>query len=253
MKKLRDFTIVFATLLACLPFVSAGPKASIFFFDPDTPSFSFVELKAEFQKYLNTEGLDYAFQPVSKRENLQVFVKKQWPRYIILSPFEMTGMGVAAKYGIGLKLKHKDKDGSRKYFIKSRIANSKTPIVASSLNFEVIQKVFSGKAQKIFKTGRQVTITKDIDGILAVYNGQADYAIVAQDAYHFLEKKNKDLKKKTSIIEQSRLIPHPVLYVLREHSASGINDKLLKSLTVMHKKDAGKKVLDMLGYDKWYK
>lgn len=252
---MKSKTFVIVIILFLVPCFGFSEEGALYYFDPNSRSYNYVTLQTEVDLYLKEKKFNLRFQPASKASNFVKFVTLDKPKYIIASPDLVASRSLENQYKIVLRLTRGKKKGFNRILIKkagSRV-KGKQAVIASSSSQKDLEGYFDKKVMNKVEKMKMIQVTKDLDGLLAVYNGQVDYAIISQEALDLMKSVNMDIVTQMTIESRSKQIAYPALMVAT--STEPKSDAELKSLVdeflAMNRSKVGTKILRLMGYEQW--
>lgn len=100
--------------------------------------------------------------------------------------------------------------------------------------------------QKV-KGCRVIQTKKDIDGILALINGQVDLAVTSESVYSLMAETNREALKGLQTIEKSKRMPSPQLFVRQGQAKEETTKLLARALKSMMRKPRARMFLKAWG------
>lgn len=251
--------IVFAALLSLLSLPNsvraAGETAStIYFYSPETNINNYSLLKSEFDSYLSGHG-QYQFQPFSKQDDFEAFVKGKGNCVLLVSswhyramkdvlPMEPVLVGTinevsTQKRILSVTRRVSDLESLRGRKVASAGSEDYTrTVLADMLGEERADLVASFKI---------LVVPKDIDALMAVSFGMAKAALTTESSLGKLRRSNPKQHGLLMQLADSDGILLPVVAAPRGTDASV--QGLLTVMEGMGKQSAGASCLKMIGLD----
>lgn len=236
----------------------AGQKHKVYFHNPESNINNYALLKMEFDKYLSDFGA-FEFQPISDRKIFErqiiwktegVFLISSW-HYERLSeeyPMEAVLVGVSNGKTIHKKILCAKEDIASLNLLDGRcLASSGSEDYTKS----ALIRMLGEEEENIINSMKILTVPKDIDALMAVGFGMADFALTTEKSLIKLEKINLKQYKMLGQLLVSDEILLPVIAVTEQPNAEV--GKLLKIIEKMGASSKGKKILKMIGLDGWRK
>ncbi|MBF0536648.1 MAG: hypothetical protein HQL03_00170 [Nitrospirae bacterium] len=272
-------------LLFAVPPVVDG--AVIYFYSPELNVESFSSLKTAFDNYLSRFG-DYQFQPFKDKETFERHVSMQvvgvvghdgqkehdgqkgaatpalkekdgillvssWYYLTIKGSIKMHPVMVGLSKGRSVQkrvLVASKKVGSIDKLRGGKLAASGT----QEYNRELLRQILGDK-KDISDSVRILTVPKDIDALMSLGFGLADYAITTDNSLEKLPAINQEVYNTTIKLLQSDDIMLPVILIsspatVRGDSNNFDSSALLTIIEKMGNDPEGAKIMKMLGLDK---
>ncbi|MBF0316855.1 MAG: hypothetical protein HQL04_01670 [Nitrospirae bacterium] len=250
-------SLVLMALLAIPPVVDG---AVIYFYSPELNIDSFSSLKRAFDNYLSGFG-DYRFQPFKDKETFErhvssqndgIFLVSSWYYLMIKGSVKMRPVMVGMFKGRSVQkrvLVANKKVGSIDKLRGAKLAASGT----QEYNREILRQIL-GNRKDISDSVRIISVPRDIDSLMSIGFGLADYAITTDNSLEKLQTIDQEVYNTTVKLLQSDDIMLPVILVQEPATEMSDSNKSGSSalLTVIEKMGSdpeGAKIIKMLGID----
>ena len=251
-----------AVLILWMIFTTSDPadaKVKIFFYDPDSNLKNIAGLKSIMQSYFNDVGEQIEFQPFTKQEIFEAELEKQAPDFVIVSSLYFLST-LRAK---GMKPILIPIQNGKPYYHKVLVTNqpsiSKENLNGKSLattlggdqGREWLEKNVLSEVNTKVDDIRMISVTKDIDALLALGFYQVDTALVSPRNIEILRSVNPLAVKDLKIILNSKPIVFPPLCTTRSDIDPVTVQKITEIFLNMQNHPLGIKTLKILGFDQW--
>ena len=253
----REMKWLIGTLLAFASLSGAAvDESQLLYFDP-IATVSSNRLKRDFDSFLNSEFQTSGqkaptFQPVVKLQDFLSYVTTNRPSFLITSSVVLKTHGLDKDYRPIASLVCKDSAQGKLLFLANKSLTKKGQLLlASSHNQAILAELFSPKVGQKVKDCRVIQTKKDIDGILALINGQVDLAVTSESVYSLMAETNREALKELQTIEKSKRMPSPQLFVRQDQAKEETTKLLARALKSMMRKTEGKNVLKSMGCEEW--
>ncbi|KJU83962.1 hypothetical protein MBAV_003838 [Candidatus Magnetobacterium bavaricum] len=228
-------------------------SAVIYFYSPELNVDSFSSLKTAFDNYLAGFG-DYQFQPFKDKETFEKHVKTQRDGiFLVSSWYYITSKDHLKMRPVMVGLS-KGRSVQKRVLVASKKAGSVDKLRGSKLaasgtqeyTREVLRQILGDK-KDIADSVRVLIVPKDIDALMSLGFGLADYALTTDNSFEKLPAINQEVYNATVKLLQSDDIMLPVILVSDKFDSSAL-------LTIVEKMESdpeGAKIMKMLGLDKF--
>lgn len=216
-------------------------EKKVYFYTTETNINDFKSLQVSFDQYLQHFG-DYSFQAFSDKEIFEEYLKDE-NIVVILSSWHYKQ--VAKRYNLQVQLVAlKEESITDTKVIIGKKGSTYIGTLTTPFSHEYatthINKLTVDSSLHI------LNVPKEIDALMSVGFGMSQFALVSKDSFELLKKANSFLASQMVILSEST----PTLRMLVASKIKKRNNKeCIEIFTTMDSKDAGKKVLSMLGID----
>lgn len=269
MKLFKENFILFLCIsiflnLVMLTTIFADEPASVFFYNPDANIQNLELLIKSFTDYFKPSLADFKIQPFINIETLVNITLSKKPGFIIIPYWNFILLQKdKAINPMGLEGTLTPMVGSNVYYKKIIVSKTNSGIndlngvegkvASTSLGLQSVdflnEFLFQDKID--FKKINFIWTNKDVDSLLALKFNQVKVAIVSDKTYNETKKTQPQMIADIKIIKESKDIPEVVLVTLKNNVNDKIMNDIKKLFLDMHSKDTGKKILNLLGYEKW--
>jgi hypothetical protein len=219
-------TVIFATLWG------ATGATDIFVFSPESKTGQIQNARLSLEKYLAGEGLETKVHIFANAIDFEAAVKRQKPEFAIISSYYFTAAAKDFQWKLLLSGHLGGEESFRKILM---VENSVTK--ATDLRDKAVATTSFGPSTPAFVSQqflqpvglaagsiRLVTVSKDIDGLMALAVGQVAGAIVTQDSIDRLKNINASAFAGMKELRKLPPLPYPKL-VFFPHAADVIKVK----------------------------
>jgi hypothetical protein len=239
-------------LVLVLP--STQATTNILYYDPDTNQERIAVVSALFNKYLERAAPGVVFEPMASEQALQRRIDDPAAKFAIVKSTYLR--------------RNKDKlvpllvpeGGGSIYYHKVLVDSGDGP--PTRLSNKTIAAAMSGDEAKGFLAYLKsqalevdgafvVSVTKDVDALLAMTFGQADAALVTENSIAVLKQSNPNAVSKLRVLLHTGDILRAPLCEIAQRASAGERAAMVKTLASLQDDTAGKRLLDLLGADRW--
>jgi len=236
----------------------SNSRYTIYFYNPEININNFASLKSEFDKYLSDYG-PFQFQPFNDRETFEKFIVGKNDGIFLLSSWHYRDLKRKCPIESVLVGVSKGKSTHRKILLTrediTNIELLKDNIVASSGSEDytknILMQMLGKRGNSIVDSLKILTVPKDIDALMAVGFGMANFALTTENSFAKLMIINP---KQYKMQRQLAVSKETLLQIVAVPKQSDENIGLL--LTIIEKMGMipeGRKNLRMIGLDGWKK
>ncbi|HOK40041.1 MAG TPA: PhnD/SsuA/transferrin family substrate-binding protein [bacterium] len=256
--------ILLIIVLFLFQILYANEPASIFFYNPDSNIENFALLVTNFTNYFKGNIPDFKIQPFVNIETLVNEALKRNPAFIILPYWNYLlllkdkSFNPLGLEGILTPMVNSNVFYKKLILIKSNssikdIANLEGKAATTSLGLQSVdflnEFLFQDKVD--LKKITFIWTKKDMDSLLALKFNQVQIGIISDKTYSETKKTQAAMLSDIKVLKESKEIPEIVLIELKNNSDAKISTEIKKLFLNMHNSDDGKKILQLLNYDKW--
>lgn len=234
---------------------NAEPVSQLLYFDPDANQEHIVAVSALFNKYLETTAPGTVFEPIASQDAFEKRANDPLAKFAIVSSSYLRQHKSMALNPLLVP----EVSGSV-YYHKLLVDNGEgapmqlnNKTVAASVRDEEAKGVLNYlKGQSIQVDGAfVVSVTKDVDALLALTFGQADAALVTENSIEVLKQSNPNAASKFRILMRTGdFLRAPLCEVGKRVSASE-RASMIKVLSSLDSDESGKRLLQVLGTQRW--
>lgn len=227
-------------------YADAEPNNTLYYFNQESSINNFKELKTTFDRYLLKQGA-YSFQPFNDEEAFQEHVRTTSRVIMLVSEWEYRALSrdMALK---PLLIAEKEQESTTQRIAVTRVSNSGLEgyIVASAYHPGDAERIASSLLEHANEDAlHYLRVPKDLDALMSVGFGMADFALTTREAYEDLVKLNPALAKELKVIQTGKTVLRLIVATSSDSDALSIAE-LLES---MDEHPEGLKCLKMLGID----
>lgn len=246
------------------PVLFSAESSSIYFYNPDSNIQNYQLLLQYFSEYAKPLVMNFKFQSFISIETLIKISLTRRPGFMILPywNFKLLEKDKSFAY-FGIKTLLTTSVNSNIYYKKILLVKNNSNIndvsglsgkvAATSLGFQSVdfleEFVFETKVEN--KKINFIWTKKDIDSLLALKFNQVSVAIINDKIYNEVKQSQPKLIEDVKIIKESKEIPEVVLITLNVNTNNKTIDEIKKIFVNMQNTNSGKKLLGLLGYEKW--
>ena len=243
----------FIFLLLFLPMLSnAEDVRNLYFYSNESTVSSYKSLKAEFDGYLKQKG-DYQFQPFDNQETFEDFVKDKQDGVFVVSHWHYEHLSSEQRLVPLLVGISAGKTAVRRILVGSHDADDTDlqGVVATAFTPEagraMLTQILGEQAQAL----ELLQVPKDIDALMSVGFGMADYALSTEEGLAHVAKLNPSFQAQMGITAQGEKTL--LLIAAAPAKVSSKAQALTKVMQNMGEAPNGKQGMRMLGLDGWQK
>ena len=236
--------------------LTATPKYTICFYNPEISINNFASLKIEFDTYLANLG-PYQFQPFSDKNTFEKFISEKRDCLFLISSWHFRNLKGKCPMEPVLVGVLKGKSTQRKILLAMKDSKNLDLLMGSNVasagsedyTRNILIQMLGEKKRGVANSLRILTVPKDIDALMAVGFGMAKSALAAEsslDKLSSINPKQYEMMKQLAVSEKTLL---PVLAISKNCDKDV--EKLVGIIEEMGKMPEGKKRLKMLGLDGW--
>ncbi len=227
----------------------------VYHFDPDTAPRNPGKFKAVVSAFLTSVDSGLKFQPFLKSRDFEKRVGQQMPAYLIVG-FEYFKKN-RARWNLK-PLLMPARRGARTFrkVLVTRSADITTTglagksVAATALDAAQSFKTLLGPLGVQPSQLRVVSVSKDVDALLALAFGQVDLALVRADSIVRLRKVNPNAVASLRTLYTTRPVFHPPLCEVGAQPAT-LTAALVKGLRAAGQSGLGRRTLRIMGFDAW--
>lgn len=244
----------FIFLLLFLPTLSSAEDVrNLYFYSNESTVSSYKTLKAEFDTYLKHQG-NYHFQPFDDQATFETFVKGKQDGLFVVSHWHYEHLNAEQRLVPLLVGTHAGKTAVRRVLVGPRGTDSTDlqGVVATAFTPEagrnmLTQILGAQQAQAL----ELLQVPKDIDALMSVGFGMADYALSTEEGLAHVAKLNPSFQAQMGITAQGE---KTLLLIAAAPASVGTKAQTLANIVQnMGKTPDGKQGMRMLGLDDWQK
>lgn len=238
--------------------LSIADEINVFFFNPDISLNSMVLIKT-MGLYLKNTDERIRLQPFREYDDMEKMVKSKKAKFVIASHWYYSME--REKYQLEpILISIKD----NKYFYQKMlivrenyfndIKKVKGKLATTSLgkNYDkFLEKNLFQQSGIEKKNLTLIWVRKDVDALLALKFGRVNSALVRKKSIDMITKKMPHIMEGLCVIHTSDNIIEAPLCVYKNHTTSMEINEIKKIFINMDKTEDGRKILSLLGYDKW--
>jgi ABC-type amino acid transport substrate-binding protein len=236
----------------------ANSRYTIYFYNPEININNFASLKSEFDKYLSDYG-PFQFQPFSDRETFEklivgkndgIFLLSSWHYRDLKRKFPIESVLVGVSGG---KSTHRKILLTREDITSIDLLKGNTVASSGSEDYtnNILMQMLGENAKDIVDSLKILTVPKDIDALMAVGFGMANFALTTENSFAKLmtiNPKQYEMQRQLAVSEEKLL---PIVAVPKQPDDNiGL---LLAIIEKMGMIPEGRKNLRMIGLDGWKK
>ncbi len=240
-----------------VPVHAEPPKITVYFYSSETNINNLNLLKTEFDRYFSGFGA-YEFQPVKKKDEFEKYLSNKTKSLFLLSSWHYSNIykknflrPVLVGLRDGQKYQKRILVGKGK---SAGAEDAKTAVIASATSIVHTKGILS----EIFKNedaaaGADIlTVPKDIDALMSVSLGMAQYALTTENSLETLKKVHPQLYKDMKIVAEGK---NALLLIMAFSDRDMKEDKdilkLVEIIQNMPSTPEGKDKIKMFGLDGW--
>lgn len=234
--------------------VRAQQPLTIFFYSAESNVNNFSSLKAEFDRYLATQGA-FRFQPFSDRATFEQTIRGEREGIFVLSSWHFQNLSVRMPMEPLLVGVSKNQSARRR-ILSARLSVTsldqlRNAKVASAVSDDytqtLLRQMMPGAARGGDPGAKVLVVPKDIDALMAVGFGIADAAVTTEDGLAQLSQVNPKLAGAIHTLATSERVLLPIVAVPR--GAGEAMRQLIGIVETMGRNAEGAKRLNMIGFD----
>lgn len=257
MRKAASGLLLFFLLWVTAVNASDLERRIVCFYNPAANVESFAALKISFDAYLAQMG-PYEWQPFNDYQTLAAFLLKNPSSIVILPSWFYAPLNqriVLTPFLVGI---NKKGNSSQQIVLVGKqmvshpdILRDKLIAVAGSEAFahQLLAKIFPSQPPDWFAALRILAVPKDIDALMAVGFGMAQFALASEEVLVGLSSINPNLAKALVASKQSHEVLLPI--VATAQAASKDNAALVAVIENMGQTPQGQQKLRMMGISGW--
>ena len=254
-------TLLAALLMTILSLGNASAQDTFYYFSAQEHNKDYQKLKFTFDSYLSRHG-EFIMQPFEDKKVFERVLKASTNGVFLLSgehyhqlrqttslsalAIAMTNDSIHNRYMVISQLPAKSDDAIKPNHPKTEQNLRGTIATASShkLTQNYINKYLTANADSL----HILTVPKEIDALLSVSFGIAEFALVSERVYtRFIERSPK-LQSRLNVVARTG---NQLNLVLCEQGTSALQHALTQIIIDMPTNDPGKKALSLLGIEDW--
>jgi len=247
-------TILTLFLLFPLSAPHTGYADTLFVFNPEAKISKITKVKTELEDYLKSQGINADVYIFATPEDFENSAKRLQPAAAIVASYYYTMM--KNKYLWNAVLAG-HKDGAK--FYNKVMVSLKSVTAPLQLKDKSLAAVSLGSSSSYIdallppglsaRTVRIVSVSKDIDAIMALGFEQVQAAIVIKENFEKLEKINPDVVKNLHILQEMNPIPYPKFVVFPESAHTELFINAFKKILYKEPTKEVLKFFDITGFD----
>lgn len=248
---------MFSLLLLAFFKAFSNSRYTIYFYNPEININNFASLKSEFDKYLSDYG-PFQFQPFSDRETFEKFIIGKSDGVFLLSSWHYRYLKKKCPIESVLVGVSRGKSTHRKVLLTRADITSidllKGNIVATSgsedYTKDILMQMLGKEGSSIVDSLKILTVPKDIDALMAVGFGMANFALATDNSFAKLMTINPKLHETQKQLAVSKETLLPIIAVPKQSDDNNIR-LLLATIERMGTIPEGRKRLRIIGLDGW--
>jgi hypothetical protein len=252
--RIRKLKIKLTIVILFLSAAYTGHTETLFVFNPEAKASHIASIRADFENYLKSQGIGADVYVFAVPSDFQDSVGRLKPSAAIVASYYYNLMkskylwkALLAGHKEGEKVYNKvmvaSKSVSDPLQLKDKSLAAVCPGSSSSYIDSMLPAGLSAENVRI------VSVSKDIDAIMALGFEQVQAAIVTKENFEKLEKINPDAVRNLHILQSMNPIPYPKFVVFPEAGHIEQFIGVFKNITY---EDSGKKILkffDITGFN----
>lgn len=254
---MKIFIIIILCFFISLTFLVSSDEKVIYYFDPDNnmPSSEIIRFSTE---YFNSINSTFFIQPILRLEDLSDLISKNEVKYLIMSPFFINILSLESNIQPLLTSYDENNMSSYRKLLLTRkgeidgIEALQGRMIASisygSEGDRIINSLLFGNNLPQIPLN-MIWVRRDFDAIMGLSFFQVDGALVSNRSYNLFKNSRESAGDELTIISQTEEIKLPYLYSFTLNN--GVSDDIKKKFTNMHTCRIGKKLLNVIGIEKW--
>lgn len=245
-----------ACLLAGTVFAStasAEERKELLFYDPDGNHQAIVRITALFNSYLRETNVPLNFQAIVSSDNFSRRLSTDTSAFVIVSSPLLSGQGgkrfkpllvpdAGGEAGVHYRKLLVGKAGA--------VANDSMATIATAGTKEWAVSLLATASIKVSGT-RLISVSKDIDALLALSFGQVQQALVTPSSLEVLRTINAAAAGQFVVLAETAPVLRSPLCLVSGNASPGLIKQLTASLKRMNENPTGRQTLLMLGFSRW--
>lgn len=230
--------------------LSAGELYNLYFYSSESAINNYQSLKTEFDRFLQQKGA-YQFQPFSDLATFEAFIAGKQDGVLMISQWHYERIAKKHQLVPLLVGTRDDKTTVSRILVGQKPARSQLKgVVATALSSTIARDIL---ARMIGTHQTQaldfLQVPKDIDALMSVGFGMADYALATEDGLAQIAKLNPSLQQQLEVTAQGEKTL--LLIVAIPNTQKNAAKHLLAVMESMAAENDGIKGMHMLGIDHW--
>ena len=242
-------------LVAALAFPAAADETWVYHYDPDSSPHDPGKFKAVVNAFFQSIDVDLRFQPFRARVDLERQLRERPPRYLLVSADFLEHHGKRLGLRPLLVPTRRGKDTFHKVLVTRQVGLEQIQLAGRSLAAvglasEAAFDSHLGPLKVSARELRVVSVSKDVDALLALALGQVDVALVRPESIERVAKVNPLAVEGLRTLYRTRPLRLPRLCRVGE-PVGPPSAKLVAGLQAAMSSRIGRRAMRILGFDGW--
>ncbi|MDM8550215.1 PhnD/SsuA/transferrin family substrate-binding protein [Desulfobacterales bacterium HSG2] len=222
-----------------------GYAETIFIFNPEARVSEVGKVKKRFADYLEAKDIHSDIYVFARPADFQISVDRLNPDFAVIASYYYASMKSRFSWNAVLSGHYRGKKEFRKVLVTFKSVSDPVQLkgkslAAVSLSTSIDSQLSAGLTTQMF---RLVSVSKDIDAIMALGFKQVQAAIVTDGSFKKMKVINPDVAENLHILQKLPPTPYPMVAVFPNAAA----DPFVSALKDMRYKGPTKQVLRFFG------